>query len=210
MVSRNQQRVDRRAAGRGHLCDRRRRHPLFGHQRVLGSLRNSVLVGHTQPQKGETGYQTYNAFAADISPFNVDSGLKCASLTSSEIPDYCLNANEGVSLPLSGFFNNERLENIYDGPSYRNSNAYLDVTVSSCPADGYNGKGGCIYGSNKTSETPQQKSRRRDARLLPAERGDRLEAAERLFLSAGVPRQQSLFRQCRYPPLCDRPAVQGV
>ena len=54
-------------------------------------------------------------------------------------------------MPLSGFFNNERLENIYDGPSYRDSNAYLDVTVSSCPADGYNGKGGCIYGSNKTS-----------------------------------------------------------
>ena len=35
--------------------------------------------------------------------------------------------------------------NIYDGPAYQDTNAYLDITETDCPNRGYNG--GCIYGS---------------------------------------------------------------
>ena len=113
-----------------------------------GLLRDSILVGHTQPQ------DKAHRFALDIGPFNSFTNADNPPLTcepSSLTPDYCLNKQQGVSLPVSGFFNNQRLENIYDGPSYRDSNAYLDVSVSDCPADGYNGAGGCIYGSGKAS-----------------------------------------------------------
>jgi cell migration-inducing and hyaluronan-binding protein len=115
-----------------------------------GLLRDSILVGHTQPQDAA------HRFASDIGPFNSYTNstdkLTCEQLLSSDaVPDYCLSRQEGISMPVSGFFNNQRLENIYDGPSYRDSNAYLDVSVSGCPADGYNGAGGCIYGSGKSS-----------------------------------------------------------
>ena len=37
-------------------------------------------------------------------------------------------------MPMGGFFApNQRLSNIYDGPSYQDSNAYLDITVADCP-----------------------------------------------------------------------------
>ena len=37
-------------------------------------------------------------------------------------------------MPTGGFFTNQRLSNIYDGPSYQDSNAYLDITVADCPS----------------------------------------------------------------------------
>ena len=47
-------------------------------------------------------------------------------------------------MPATSFFTNQRLSNIYDGPSYQDSNAYLDIQTADC-AKGYNN--GCIYGS---------------------------------------------------------------
>ncbi|MGH7060935.1 MAG: hypothetical protein ACREFH_11140, partial [Stellaceae bacterium] len=113
-----------------------------------GLLRDSILVGHTQPQDAA------HRFALDIGPFNsftkATDKLECAPLLGSgDIPSYCLNAAQGISLPLSGFFSNQRLENIYDGPSYRDSTAYLDVSVAGCQPNGYNGD--CIYGTNTVS-----------------------------------------------------------
>ncbi|MGH7058753.1 MAG: hypothetical protein ACREFH_00070 [Stellaceae bacterium] len=111
-----------------------------------GLLRDSILVGHTQPQNQA------HAFALDIGPFNQSTKLACEPQTGSAIPSYCLSKDQGVSLPLSSFFNNERLENIYDGPSYRDSNAYLDVSVSNCAPGTYDQvRGTCIYGSQQTS-----------------------------------------------------------
>jgi cell migration-inducing and hyaluronan-binding protein len=102
-----------------------------------GLLRDSILVGHTQPQ------DQAHRFALDIGPFNsftsATDKLTCAATGS-----YCLSAQEGVSLPLDGFFSNQRLENIYDGPSYRDSTAYLDVTTALCQP----GDAGCIYGTS--------------------------------------------------------------
>ncbi|HEY3912313.1 MAG TPA: hypothetical protein VGM07_20865 [Stellaceae bacterium] len=115
-----------------------------------GLLRDSILIGHTQLQ------DEAHRFASDLGPFNAltktTDKLECAPLLSSAVvPPYCLNAQEGVSLPVSDFFSNERLENIYDGPSYRDSNAYLEVSTADCAPDGYNGKGGCIYGAKTVS-----------------------------------------------------------
>ncbi|HEY1300688.1 MAG TPA: hypothetical protein VGF07_09340, partial [Stellaceae bacterium] len=112
-------------------------------------LENSVLIGHTQPQDAA------HAFALDIGPFNKLSGEKCDPQTVVDtktkqlggVPNYCLNSAEGISLPVTDFFSNQKLFSIYDGPAYEASNAYLDVTTADCPKDGYNGRGGCIYGN---------------------------------------------------------------
>jgi len=113
-------------------------------------MENSVLIGHTQPQD-----QTHR-FALDTGPFNsftkTTDTLECAAqLTGGGVPNYCLNAASGVSLPVTDFFSNQRLFSIYDGPAYEQSNTYLDVTTALCTTDGYNGPGGCIYGSGKAN-----------------------------------------------------------
>src|SRR5262249_43327091 len=73
------------------------------------------------------------------------SPLKCDA--PAEIPNYCLNAKEGISMPMGNFFTNQRLSNIYDGPSYQDSNAYLDITVADCPIWNTSTEQGCMYGS---------------------------------------------------------------
>jgi hypothetical protein len=125
-----------------------------------GLLRDSILIGHTQPQDAA------HKFTLDIGPFNsfTSAAEKCAKPTGSKLPSYCLNKAEGVSLPLTGFFNNQRLENIYDGPSYRDSTAYLDVSTAGCPVGDFNTAiDKCIYGTKQTAgvlkdETPNAKN----------------------------------------------------
>ena len=117
-----------------------------------GLLREiSILVGHTQPQ------DKAHRFALDIGPFKPVHQRRQPPLTcepsSRPAGTIALNKQEGVSLPVGGFFNNQRLENIYDGPSYREFSMPSSprLRVSSCPPDGYNGAGGCIYGSGQAS-----------------------------------------------------------
>src|SRR5260370_111073 len=102
--------------------------------------KSSVFVGHTQPQKGDKDYQTYHAFAADIGPFNSDSQLKCEPLIppGNQVPNYCINADNGISFQLADFFVNQSLFRIYDGPNYQDGNAFLDITPSKCEVSGYN------------------------------------------------------------------------
>jgi cell migration-inducing and hyaluronan-binding protein len=78
--------------------------------------RKSVFVGTTQPG---------NKWATNAGPFNKTSGLTCDE----PFPGgYCLSAKEGISMPLDNFVVNQRLFNIYDGPSYEDSNGFLDTT----------------------------------------------------------------------------------
>lgn len=105
-------------------------------------LENSLLIGHTQPQ------DKAHAFASDIGPFNSDSGVLCDALNGKAEPNWCLNSKAGISIPLSGFFSNQRLFSIYDGPAYEQSNAFLDITTAGCATNGYNS--GCIYGTRST------------------------------------------------------------
>jgi len=82
--------------------------------------RKSVFIGNTQ---------TNNPYAANDGPFN-PGGLKCDTRQSAyqaRPGNYCLSAADGMSMQLSNFGVNQRLFNIYDGPSYQDSNAYLDI-----------------------------------------------------------------------------------
>ena len=70
--------------------------------------------------------------------------------------DYCLNANQGISFSLENFGANQRLFNIYDGPSFQDSNAYLDITkttLAGCKTNAGNGGPACqtlgwMYGNS--------------------------------------------------------------
>ncbi|MDQ5985012.1 MAG: hypothetical protein CSYNP_00716 [Syntrophus sp. SKADARSKE-3] len=113
--------------------------------------RNSVFIGNTQswdPAQQNPG----NAYASPAGPFNTyPNGLTC--LTS---PDrgYCLSKAEGISMPIDKFGVSQRLYNIYDGPTYQENNAYLQIKklpVNNC------GNGNCksqyMYGSGYRAES---------------------------------------------------------
>jgi hypothetical protein len=88
---------------------------------------NSVFIGQTQPN---------NPYASNLGPYNhPGSDLTCANKGNA-----CINVADGVSLPLSNFATGQRLFNIYDGPDYQDSNAYLDITPPDC-----NSLATCIY-----------------------------------------------------------------
>jgi len=110
--------------------------------------RDSIFVGHTQPQDAS------HKFALDSGPFNALSELKCDALTSTAKPGYCLSKSEGISLPVDNFFVNQKMQNIYDGPSYDDSNAYLDITTSKCPKGEYN-ETPCIYATGIAVGVPK-------------------------------------------------------
>jgi hypothetical protein len=77
--------------------------------------RRSVFIGETQPE---------NPYASNAGPFNAASGLACDTTQGNN----CLSRAEGVAFPLTNFANNQRLFNVYDGPSYQDANAYLNIT----------------------------------------------------------------------------------
>ena len=85
-------------------------------------------------------------WAADSGLFNSRSGPKCDDLGGKGAAELtALAPRRELSLAGSGFFSNQRMFNIYDGPAYQDTNAYPDITETDCPNRGYNG--GCIYGS---------------------------------------------------------------
>ena len=112
-----------------------------------GLSSNDVFVGSTQDNS--------HYFAMNAGPFNklskqADPTLVCAG--GGGIGGYCLNVSEGMSMPLSGFAVNQRMFSIYDGPSYQDSNAFLDVTptyLDGCTQNsgtGCSGTNGWMYG----------------------------------------------------------------
>jgi cell migration-inducing and hyaluronan-binding protein len=113
-------------------------------------VRNSVFIGHTQPQDQDHKY------SLDAGPFNALSGLKCdwqlhTDETNRYYPaDYCASKAESVSMQLGfGFGVSQRLFSIYDGPAYEDSVAYLDINTSACDVTGPQGAAGCMYGNGQ-------------------------------------------------------------
>jgi hypothetical protein len=95
-------------------------------------IRDSIFAGYTQAPSN--GYPA-NPYVSNASPFmnGLTGSLTCDNATSPVPPGgYCLNANEGVSFPLSNFGTGQRLFNIYDGPAYQDSNIYLDIPTAAC------------------------------------------------------------------------------
>jgi hypothetical protein len=123
----------------------------FTHSSVIPGywalVRNSIFVGHTQDQKNG------NPYAADLGPFNTRSRLKCDPLVPGNgPPNWCLSTAEGVSIPVTGWFTNQRMFSIYDGPGYEDTNAYLDITTTKC-STGFNS--GCMYGVQSALGVPK-------------------------------------------------------
>jgi hypothetical protein len=85
--------------------------------------RKSAFIGNTQDP-------TVNPFASNAGPFNSATPLRCATQvnSSANVGNFCLAADEGLSMPLSTFGVNQRLFSIYDGPAYQDSNAYLNIS----------------------------------------------------------------------------------
>jgi len=82
--------------------------------------RNSIFVGHTQDS---------NPYATNAGPVNPLSPLICSDGTPAS---YCRlqdgnKRDEGVVIPIDNFSVYQRLYNIYDGPVYQESNAFLHI-----------------------------------------------------------------------------------
>ena len=90
-------------------------------------LQKSVLIGNTQSITGHPS----NGYADSEGPFNPNGLTKCDnSILPGFSPAFCLSAAQGISYPADSFLGNQRLINIYDGPSYQEKNAFLDIPVS--------------------------------------------------------------------------------
>ncbi|MBP7231854.1 MAG: G8 domain-containing protein [Syntrophaceae bacterium] len=105
--------------------------------------RKSAFIGHTQEG---------NPYATNAGPVvGSGSSLKCENKTG-----FCALIDEGVSYPTENFSVYQRLYNIYDGPVYQETNAFLNIkeTLIDCNAGGKPDKEGrCnspyMFGSGK-------------------------------------------------------------
>ena len=108
-------------------------------------LKNSILVGNTQPI-GANGFPD-NPFASNAGPFT-PNGLSCPFAPNGGL--FCASAANGVTFQNQAFAGNQRLFNIYDGPSAELNNIYSDVhitsigTVAQCKPGGNNNPGECV------------------------------------------------------------------
>lgn len=116
-----------------------------------GLTRKTVFVGHTQDD---------NEYALDAGPVSPGSTLTCLQTSTK---NYCrlvdrktgTDIGEGTVYPLANFSVYQRLYNIYDGPVYQESNAFLDIKrreLTDC--DGPNSLGECPAGNWLYSRTP--------------------------------------------------------
>jgi len=100
--------------------------------------RQNVFIGQTQPD---------NPLASAAGPVNKDTSLTCENLPNgSPVGNYCFLRDEGISIPLSNFANNQRLFNVYDGPSFEDSNAFFNIKktfIDNCNL----GQGNCATSS---------------------------------------------------------------
>jgi hypothetical protein len=85
-------------------------------------MRTSALVGNTQATNG----QPANAWAWSAGPFNPTTHLTCDY----QRGDYCLSAANGITYLIDSNQANQRLINIYDGPSHEERNAFLDIPTT--------------------------------------------------------------------------------
>jgi hypothetical protein len=113
--------------------------------------RRSAFIGSTQAEKD-------NPYATSAGPVSPKSGLQCE--TGGEA--YCLMKDEGVSYPTDNFAMYQRLYNIYDGPVYQETNAFLNIRqrVLNCsnPSIGICDNSGYMYGpANRSLGIPRAK-----------------------------------------------------
>jgi hypothetical protein len=100
------------------------------------AVRNSLFIGSTQPQDDAHKY------AAVIGPFTESDPSATPPKDQCQYNgDHCVNPSQGIAIQLDNFGVAQRLNNIYDGPTFEDHNAYLDIKATACPA----GNPRCIY-----------------------------------------------------------------
>jgi hypothetical protein len=102
-----------------------------------------LFVGNTQPINQSTGVPE-NAAASNAGPFN-PFALKC--------PDpnqpFCISKADGATFEVDSFSGAQRMNSIYDGPSFEDSDAFMDVhttdigVLSACKPGGNDNAGSC-------------------------------------------------------------------
>ncbi|MEM7009390.1 MAG: calcium-binding protein, partial [Thermodesulfobacteriota bacterium] len=97
--------------------------------------RKNIFIGSTQEEKSSQNY------ASHTGPVNPTSDILCATdAGGGVVSDRCVIKDQGLVIPIDPF-NYQRLFNIYDGPNYEDSNAFLNVKkahITDC-----NGGGNC-------------------------------------------------------------------
>jgi hypothetical protein len=105
---------------------------------------HSIFIGNTQGHPDWTPPDPLSPFAENDGPFNPNNGgLKCDSLLS----NFCVNLYQQWSIGFDHWSVNQRLFNIYDGPSSQDRNAYLDITPTifdKCNANNPSVDNGCM------------------------------------------------------------------
>ncbi len=85
---------------------------------------HNVFVGNTQDPADDY-------YASNAGPFNPDTPLRCEKKTDGAVAGtYCLDRDLGLIMLLGSFGVNQRFFNIYDGPSYQDSNAYVHIVAT--------------------------------------------------------------------------------
>jgi hypothetical protein len=80
-----------------------------------------LFVGNTQFIREKTGVPE-NPYASNAGPFNPRGGLHCAYG-----PPFCISKADDVSFQIDTFGGAQRMISIYDGPSFEDSDAFMDV-----------------------------------------------------------------------------------
>jgi len=116
---------------------------------------HNLFVGNTQPiiTGTDDGGVPDNPFASNAGPFNpyaLNSGASPECPFSPNGPLFCASPTQGIAFENAGFSNSQRLLNIYDGPTFEDSDAFSDIhtldigTLGKCRPDGNHSSGNCV------------------------------------------------------------------
>ena len=105
--------------------------------------RKTAFVGGSQWQNPNSALSD-NPYASNGGPFNpfvskdgLSTGLKCApDINGNPNNSYCLSQADGISMQLTNFGGFQRLFSVYDGPTYQDSNAFINIHPTYLTTDG--------------------------------------------------------------------------
>jgi hypothetical protein len=105
--------------------------------------RKSAFIGGTQWHNPRSALSD-NPYASNSGPFNpfvskdsLAKGLACApDINNNPNNSYCLSQDDGISIQLTNFGVAQRLFSVYDGPTYQDSNAFLNIHPTFLTKDG--------------------------------------------------------------------------
>jgi hypothetical protein len=105
--------------------------------------RKTAFVGGSQWQNPSSALSD-NPYTSSAGPFNpfvskdgLSKGLKCApDINNNANNSYCLSQSDGISMQLTNFGSFQRLFSVYDGPTYQDSNAYINIHPTYLTKDG--------------------------------------------------------------------------